>query len=920
MPDPPSGEWSEHLRSRLAALRLSPAREVEIIEELSQHLDERYEELRAGGAGEADARRLAIEELLEPEALANYMRSLRQANVRPPITAGAQRRFLAGDLWQDLRYAARMLRKQPGFAAAAVLTLALGIGANGAIFALVDATLLRPLPFPDPERLVMVWERSKTSLRGIVSPLNLIDWNERSRTFEVIAGFRPNVGAMVMGGAGGTAENVPRQWVTAGVFDALGVSAVAGRTFLPSDDARRANVVVLSEGFWRARFNADPNVVGRDLRLDGQPWTVVGVVPNEAQLLGRTSIWALMPIQGAPAGARSQYSLLAIGRLKPDVTLEAANADMAAVSEGLAREFPKTNTGRGVTLEPMRHAAIGSELRQTSILFLGVVGFVLLICCANVANLLLTRATVRKRELAIRSALGADRPRVIRQLLTESVLLAAIGGALGLVVGAGIVKAAPSVIPQGLLPPAVTLTFDLRVVAFSAAAALLVGLLFGLAPAWQATELASAHALSSDTRTTTGRGGRLRSVLVAGEVATAVLLLFGAGLLLRTLLAIESVDRGYRAESVLTMIVDPPSGRYPTDAAELQFYEAVEQEIIALPGVRGVAWATTLPMGRSYQGQFFFDVVGDPSPPESQRPTADYQIVSPTYFTTLDLPVVAGRGFDDRDAPDSLQVCIVNEAFVRSYLRGRSPIGLRVAIRPTESAQARPVVREIVGVARQVKARPNETEDLIQIYVPLAQDTPGDIFMLVRSASDGGLRRAAFARWGGGRAEALAPSVRGAIARVDKEQLVSVRDVVTLDDVAWAATARHRFRAVLVMAFAGLALLLAMVGLFGILAYSVQQRVREFGVRRALGATTSDVLWLVGGSAIRVIAAGAVIGLALSTVLGRLLASMLFGVQPLDPMTFASVAIVLALTAVVSTVGPAWHATRVDPAVALRGE
>ena len=470
-------------------------------------------------------------------------------------------------------------------------------------------------------------------------------------------------------------------------------------------------------------------------------------------------------------------------------------------------------------------------------------------------------------------------------------------------VGAAILNGAPSVIPHELLPAAVTLTFNVRVVAFCAATALLVGLLFGLVPAWQATELSSAHVIASDSRTATGRGGRIRGLLVVGQVATAVILLYGAGLLLRTLLAIESVDRGYRAESVLTMIVDPPG---PQRVPWRQFYEAVEQEVMALPGVRGVAWATTLPLGRSYQGPSFFEIVGDAPVAQSQRPRADYQIVSPAYFTTLDLPVVAGRGFDDRDAPGGVQVCIVNEALVRSYFRGRSPIGLRVAIRPAASAQSPPVVREIVGVARQVKARPNEIEDLIQIYVPLAQDTPGDIFMVVRPVS--------------GPAEALAPSVRSAMARVDKEQLVSVRNVMTLDEVASVATARHRFRAILVMGFAGLALLLAMVGLFGILAYSVQQRVRDFGVRRALGATTSDVLWLVAGSASRVIATGAVIGLALSTVLGRLLAAILFGVQPLDPMTFASVTIVLALTAAVSTFGPAWHATRIDPAVALRGE
>jgi putative ABC transport system permease protein len=353
-------------------------------------------------------------------------------------------------------------------------------------------------------------------------------------------------------------------------------------------------------------------------------------------------------------------------------------------------------------------------------------------------------------------------------------------------------------------------------------------------------------------------------------------------------------------------MVDPLGSRYPTPAALVQFYEAVEGEIRALPGVQSVGWASTLPMGPSDAGQTLYDIVGQPPAEGSRRPAADYQIVSPTYFQTLDLPVVAGRAFHDRDARDGVSVCIVNEAFVRRHFQGGSPIGRRVALRPASSPEATPVVREIVGVARQVKGRPDETEDFVQIYAPLAQSLRDDIYLLVRPAS--------------GRAAALAPSVRAAIGRIDREQLVSVREVMTLDDVAWEAAGRHRFRAILVMTFAGLALLLAMVGVFGILAYSVQQRVRDFGVRRALGATTGDVLRLVAGSAVRTIGAGAVIGLALSAVVGRLLAAMLFGVEPWDPLTFASVTIVLVLTAAVSIAGPAWRATRIDPATALRGE
>jgi putative ABC transport system permease protein len=589
--------------------------------------------------------------------------------------------------------------------------------------------------------------------------------------------------------------------------------------------------------------------------------------------------------------------------VKSGVSIEAAGADLGAVAEGLAREFPQTNKDRGVMLERLHDSIIGSDLRRTSMLFLGVVGFVLLICCANVANLLLARATVRTRELAVRSALGAGRHRIVRQLLTESVVLSLIGGALGAGVGAAILRVAPTLIPEGLLPPTVTLTFDMRVVAFCAGVAVVVGLFFGVMPAWRATAFSSAEVIGSESRSVTGRGGRLRELLVMGEVATAVLLLFGAGLLLRTLVAVEAFDRGFRADSVLSMLVDPLGSKYPTDESLQQFYDQVETEITAVPGVAGVAWASALPLDFFDSGGFSFEIVGDPPLDDSQRPATEYQVVSPTYFSTLDLPILAGRPFDRRDTRNGLPVCIVNEAFARSF-HGRSPIGQRVALRPASSPQAKPDVREIVGVARQVKGRPDETKDFVQLYVPMAQDLSDDIFLIVRPKS--------------GRAEALTSSVRAAISRVDKEQLVSVRSVMTLEDIAWAATGRHRFRAVMVIAFAVLALVLAMVGVFGILAYSVQQHVRDFGVRRALGATTNDVLRLVILNAARVVAAGAVIGLALSAVGGRLLETMLFGVRPLDLATFVAVIIVLAITAALSIAGPAWRAVRIDPAVALR--
>jgi putative ABC transport system permease protein len=826
---------------------------------------------------------------------------------------------LLGDLRQDLRHAARTLSEQRVFGGAALLILALGIGANSAMFALVDAILLRPLPFPAPGSLAMIWESTAEAPRDRVSPLNLRDWRERSRTFETMAGYIPNVGGMVMAGADGSAETVPRQWVSSGVFDVLGVRPVVGRTFRPEDDRRGTGVVVLAEDFWRTRFAADPGIVGRDLRLDGEPFTVVGVVPREAQLIGRSSLWALaadaFPATGGAPEMRGAHFARAIGRLRPGVALPAAAGDLAGVAAALAREHPATNRGRGVTVEPLHDAVVGRELRLTSILFLGVVGLVLLLCSANVANLLLTRATVRRRELALRSALGASRSRLVRQLLTESLLLAVAGGALGVVVGRAILAVAPSFVPPDLLPAGVALAFDARVLAFCAATALAVGFLFGLAPAWQATDLTLAPALAAGSRIVAGRagragrggrGGRTRGGLVVGQVATAVVLLFAAGLLLRTLANLATVDRGYRAESVLTMTVDALDDRHDGEDGLLRFYEAIEREVRSLSGVGGVAWASTLPMGTSYEGQSYFEIVGDPPVEESRRPAADYQVVSAAYFATLDLPVVQGRGFDARDRRDGVQVCLVNEAFVRGHLRGRSPLGARIAIRPTGAPEAAPVVREIVGVARQVKGRPDETEDLLQIYVPLTQDTPGDIFLVVRPES--------------GPAGVLARPVQAAIGGVDREQLAGVRNVMTLSDVAAEATARHRFRAALVVTFAVLALALSMAGVFGVLAYTVEQRVRDFGVRRALGATTGDVLRLVAGSAARLVATGMVLGLGLALALGRLLGTLLFGVQTLDVPTFAAVAVVLALTAAVAIAEPALRAARVDPAEALRAE
>lgn len=875
----------------------------EVDEELAFHLEMRTRELIERGLDPQEARATAVRRVGD---LARVKRTL--------VNVGRKRdRELSMALWleelrDDVMFAVRQLRSAPAFTLVAVTTLAIGIGANSAIFALVDATLLRPLPYRDAAQLVTIWETSATTPRGFASPPNMLDWQSRSRTFASIAGYTPAMGSMVMSGRDGNAQTVSRQWVTAGIFDVLGVTPIAGRTFTPEDEAQRRRSVVISEGLWETRFDRNPSTVGSELRLDGELWTVVGVMPKGFEILGRTSMWAMSPFPPSmPPRARGAYQLQVVGRMNPGVAVPAAQADLAAVAEGLAREFPDFNKGRTVTLEPLHDTMIGSDLKTTSMLFLGVVGFVLLICCANVANLLLARATARSRELAVRSALGAGRRRIIRQLLTESVLLSAIGGALGLGLGAAILQVAPILIPEGLLPATVALAFDMRVVGFCALAALVVGIVFGIAPAFQATAMAPADAMGADSRTTTGSGGRLRSLLVMGEVATAVLLLFGAGLLLRTLMAVQSYDRGYRAESVLSMLVDPLSSAYPPPVKQQQFYDQVEAEVRAVPGVADVGWSSGLPLGESVFGEYLFNyqVAGDPPREEGRKPTSGYQVVSATYFSTLELPIVAGRGFDARDVNGSPRVLIVNEAFARS-LAPRNPIGLQVSVKAVDSPNGEPVTLEIIGVAKQVKQRPDEAAEYVQMYTPLLQDPIGDIHLLVRSST--------------GRAAALTAAVRAAISRVDKDQLVSVSGVTTLEDVEWAATGRHRFRAVMVTAFAALAVLLAMVGVFGILAYSVQLRVRDFGVRRALGASTGEVLRLVVGGATRVIAIGAAVGLLLSAMLGRLLASVLFGVQPLDLLTFAAVTIVLGLATAIAIAGPAWRAARIDPATALRSQ
>jgi putative ABC transport system permease protein len=884
----------------------------EVDDELSLHVELRTRELVERGLDPKTARDIVLSRIGDLGHLNRTCVDLgRKRDREMRITQWLDER--AG----DVKFAIRQLRAAPAFTAVAALTLALGIGANSAMFALADATLLRPLPFPRADRLVMVWERntqdrSARALRVPVSPITLRDWAEQNRSFEAVAAMATGIGGgPLLAAPDGTLQSVDRQTVTWRFFDVLGVAPIAGRTFLPSDAiGATTTVVVMGEGVWRTRFGADPTVVGREVRLNGQPFTVVGIVPDHAQLARAAGVWALMGERFPPNLSRGFRFLQAIGRLKPGVSIDAAQADLSVIADSLARAHPDTNTGWSVTIDPLHNAIMERDLQLTAIFLLGVVGFVLLMCCANVANLLLARGSVRGRELAMRSALGAGRSRIVAQLITESLVLAVLGGVLGIAIGAAILEAAPTLIPPGLLPPAARISLDGRVLLFCAAASVIVGILFGLVPAWQATRTSLVQALSSEGRSATRAGGRFRSVLVAGEIAAAALLLCGAGLLLRTLLILGNAETGYRVDGDTVMTLDfslPPTRegtRYPNTQSYLSFYDRASSAIRALPGVRRIGWASGLPYGDTELGYWRFEIVGDTPVEPANRPLADFQVADPGYFETLDLPIVAGRSFTDHDTGTSALVCIVNEEFVRRHLAGRNPIGLRVAIEPFLTGGASPKVREIVGVARQLRGRAGAAGDPVQLYVPLTQHPMSDVDLVVEAS--------------GVPATALVAPIRAAIATIDSN--VPVRRDRTLTDVAHQTRAPHRLRAVLVGTFAALALMLAVVGIFGVLAYAVEQRTREFGVRIALGASTTNVLGLVLGSAARVIVAGGVIGLVAAAALSRTISTFLFGVEPLDPATYASVGVVLALTAAIAAAAPAWRATRVDPVEAFRAE
>ncbi|HEX8142216.1 MAG TPA: ABC transporter permease [Pyrinomonadaceae bacterium] len=897
-------EWKREIGKRLESLKLEPTREAEIVEELAQHLEDRYEELLSGGATLEEATSAALRELSEGGLLAEELgRVVREAAPSEAIVFGSKGRSnMLGDIWQDLRYGLRTMLKNPGFTGVAVLALALGIGANSAIFSVVNSILLRPLPFKDPDRLVMVWHSyPKLDLIAPVSPPGFTDYGARTDVFENAA--VASGGSANLTGAG-EPERIQARAVTASFFPTLGVTPALGRTFLQEEDQpSHEHVVVLSHGLWQRRFGADPAIVGQTIMLDGEGYNVVGVMPESFRMFGQDDLWAPLALtaeQLSPKRRGSEF-LLMIARLKPGVSLEQAQAVMDTVAGQIRQNNPQNypNDGSwGVKVKSVYEETVG-DIRPALLVLLGAVGFVLLIACANVANLLLARASVRRKEIAIRTALGAGRRRLIRQLLTESVLLSLVGGGLGMVLAVWGVDVLVK-LNQNNIPRAQEVGIDGRVLAFTCGLSLLTGILFGLAPALQASKTELTEALKEGGRTSGGsHRARVRNLLVISEIALALVLLIGAGLMVKSFSRLSHVNPGFEPQNLLTMQVALPSTKYSEPKRRADFYRQALEKIKTLPGVQSAGAVSHLPLSGSV-GSGFFSIEGRAESPGEQLPHTDLRASTPDYLQTMGIPLLKGRYFNERDTEASPNVAIVDETLARRYWPNEDPIGKRISFNRRENAD---VWREVVGVVGAVRHKALDADYRGQLYFPHPQNPWGGMYLVVRTMNE---------------PASMAAMVRDAIQSVDKDQ--PVYRVMTMETLLAESVAQRRFSMLLLTLFAVVAVLLAIVGLYGVMSYGVSQRTHEIGIRMALGAQAGDVLRMVVGQGLLLALIGVGAGLLASLALTRVMSSLLFGVSARDPFMFVSIPLILAAVALLACYIPARRATKVDPMIALRYE
>jgi putative ABC transport system permease protein len=810
-------------------------------------------------------------------------------------------------LFQDLKFGIRVLAKNPGFTLVATLTLALGIGANTAIFSFVDAVLLKPLPYPHPERIVTVWEKAQSFDYNWISTLNFLDWERQNRCFQFLSAIARTT--VTLTGSGRPEElNVER--VSASYFQVLGVGATLGRTFNTNEDqVGKDQEVVLSNRIWQSRFGGDPSVIGRKIMLDAKSHTIIGVLPANSTF-DRT--WAVMwlPLAFKPADmTRNYHWLYAIARLEPGVSLKDARAQMDTIGAGIAASYPDSNKGWGVTVDPYVDQLVDPQLRRSLWVLLAAVGAVLLIGCANLANLTLARGTDREHEIAIRSALGAGRLRLIRQLLTESVFLGILGGMAGLALGDALMSGIKMWLPPDMLPPQANVRMDQGALLLTMAIGILTGILFGLAPALSGTRPDLAGSLKEGGRTTAGlTRHRMRTALVVAEVALSFVLLAGASLLIRSFNRLASINPGVDTTNVLAMDLPMPLTEFTNSTTLTNYLTEIIDNVRSVPGVRDAAITDRPPMEGWANGAVFL-IEGSTYLPYSERPVCGFKVVGPSYFHTVGMGLWKGRGLEDSDVAGAPPVTVINETMAKTYFKGQNPIGKRILIRQLmfgKRDRGPEIPWQVVGVVKDEKVGGKVwslEDDFPVIYVTFYQ-SPGTYNSLVVRAAMNPL--------------ALSKSIEQAIWKVNKNQAVA--NVETLEKIESQSVAPARLRTVLLAIFAGIAVLLAAVGIYGVVSYSVAQRVREMAIRLALGASPGGLLKFVIGKAMLMVLVGLALGGVAALALTRVLASLLYNTSPTDPATWVAAGALLAAVALLACYFPAWRAMHVDPMVALRHE
>lgn len=805
---------------------------------------------------------------------------------------------MISNLWQDLRYGARTLLKHPGFSIVAVLTLALGIGANSAIFSVINGVLLKPLPFKEPENVVKLWESMANGFQGTASVPNLKDWREQNTVFTQIAAYQfQNFGLQ----SKEAPERVRAATVSPEFFDVIGVQPQLGRVIAEGEDVDgKHRVALLSHQLWQEKFAGDSQITGKTILLGGENFTVIGVMPTGFRYPSRTTdLWVPLVIPEQAKTRRGSHWLFAVARLKPGVSQQQAQDQMKTIAGRLEQQYPNNQTGRSVLLLQVQEEMIRG-IRPALLVLLVAVGFVLLISCTNVANLLLARAATRRREIAIRLALGAGRLRLLRQLLTESALLSLLGGSLGLLLAYWGIQALVK-LAAGILPRAADVTLDVRVMAFTIGLSLLTGLFFGLAPALQATRADLQHDLKEGSAAAGNQHrGWLRSLLVAGEVAAALVLLIGASLLIKSFSRLQQTESGLRPDNVLTAGISLPDAKYSTAESITQFHQQVLDKVSSLPGVQSAGIISKLPLQDwGYNGDVQIEGQAPP-PPGSREQYVEFRAVSPDYFRTLGIPLIVGRMLDDRDQPNSALVVNVNQTFVRALMNNRADVVGKSVTLGNRKFQ----IAGIVGDVRQSGLTQESRPEMYWSY-PQSPDTGliSDVALVVRATSN---------------STALTTAVRNAVLSVDPAQ--PIHNVKTMEEVIADSVSDRRLNTILLSLFAFIALTLALIGVYSVMSYLVAQNTREIGIRIALGAQVPDVLRLVIGQGLLLAGSGLGIGIALSFALTRLMTGLLFGVTASDPAVFVIAPVILIIVALLACLIPAWRATKVDPILALRYE